>query len=100
MVGPTGALALVNKHEVIGFLAAAGTRDPDVLYAWKLALLAGSDRVRLAGTGLLVLGLAATATVTLAVIGVPAVLAGWWIRHRASRRVTVVEAGFAEFVGR
>ena len=97
---PTGPWAMVDRQDVIGFLAAAETRDPDVLYARKLVLLAGTDRLRRVGTGLLLLGGALTVTVVLAVVGVPAVLAGWWIRHRARRRVRVVEAGFAEFVRR
>lgn len=88
----------MTRQQAIGFLAAAGTRDPDVLYARKLILLAGAARGSGVGAALLVLGAVLTATATWPRTGIAIAVAGWLVRSRAVRRMAVVEAAFRDYL--
>lgn len=99
MDGPTNPFSIVEKETIIDMLEATGSRDPDVLYERKATLMSRARFPRVAGLFLMVFGVLASVTVVGTVIGIPMLLGGWWIRHRGSRNVRTIEAGFAEYFG-
>lgn len=88
----------VDRQDVIGTLKATGSRDPDVLYAQKKTLLQAVRFPKMAGTYLMIVGALCTALVLLAFIGIPLLIAGWWLRRRGVRNIETVEAAYSEFV--
>ena len=88
----------LDKHAVIGALTAIGSRDPDILHARKATLLAPFRIPRFVGVCLLVMGGLAMITRLTAVIGVPAILVGVWVLHRASTNIAAIEAGYLEYL--
>jgi hypothetical protein len=52
----------------------------------------------MAGTYIIVLGILCTVTILLAIIGIPLLFLGWWMRRRGSNNVAAVEAGFKEYL--
>jgi hypothetical protein len=99
---PDGAghpFAKLDKQSVIGTLKATGSRDPDVLYAQKQKLLTPGKHLRMLGMICIVIGVAFTVTVILAIAGIPSVIFGWWCWRFGTKNNAAVEAGFAEYVG-
>lgn len=88
----------LDTSQVIGYLKSAGSRDPDILHTQKAHLVSLAKFPKFVGTYLMVVGGLCTALVLLAVIGVPLLIFGWWIRSRGVKNVQVVEAGWAEFM--
>jgi len=98
---PAGApnpFTRLDKQSVVGTLKASGSRDPDVLHATKQQLLGPGKQLKLLGIICGVIGAFFTVTVVLAIIGIPAVLFGWWCWHFGSKNVAAVEAGYSEYV--
>jgi hypothetical protein len=98
-----GPFARIDREAVLGSLRAAGSRDPDLLHAQKLALLRTVRFPKLAGTSLIAVGALSGAglgalSARLAAVGIPVLLAGWWLRRRGARNVATVEATYAEFL--
>lgn len=90
-------LVTVDRQEVIGILKATNSRDPDVLHAAKTGLLAEVKFPKAVGVYLIVLGVMCTATILLSIIGIPMIIAGFWIRHRGVRNVRTVENAYADY---
>ena len=93
-----GPLTKLEKQEVIGMLKASGSRDKDVIATQKGQLLTLAKMPKWIGTVFMVGGGLASLTVILAVIGIPMVIFGWWIRRRGVSSVEAVEAGYAELL--
>jgi hypothetical protein len=87
----------ITRQQVIGALKATGSTDPDVLAAAKEEMLSSVKRPKLVALVGVVSGGAMTLTVLGAVIGIPLIIAGVWVWHRAGRNSRTVEAGFAEY---
>jgi hypothetical protein len=90
-------LLKLDRSKVLGYLKAAGSRDPDVLHSQKERLLVAAKFPKHVGLYLMVMGVLCTALILLAPIGIPLIVLGWWMRRRGKRNVELVEAGFAEF---
>jgi hypothetical protein len=91
--------AKLDKRTVTGILKATGSRDPDVLHAERNKLLSLPKIHKFMGIGLIAVGALMTLTIIGAVVGVPSVLAGWWLRRLAVRNLATIEAGYADYTG-
>jgi hypothetical protein len=89
----------LDKQQVIGYLKAAGSKDPDVLHTQKAHLVSLAKFPKLAGTYVMVVGGLCTILILLAFIGIPLLGFGWWMRSRGVKNLKAVEAGWAEYVG-
>lgn len=90
-------IAKIEKQQAIGALKATGSSDPDVLFARKEELLTDTRKLRLLGVFPIIVGVVATLTVVGAVVGIPAILFGLWVRRRIRHNVTTVDAAYAEY---
>lgn len=91
-----GPLTKLEKQEVIGLFKASGSSDKDVLQAQKIQLLTVAKLPKWVGTVFMVAGGLATVTIVMAVIGVPMLIFGWWIRRRGVSSIEAVESAYAE----
>lgn len=89
----------VDKQMVLGFLKSTGSRDPDVLHTQKASLLSAARFPKMVGIYLMVLGGLLTVLILTAIIGIPMIGFGWWLRLRGVRNVKVVEETYNEYVG-
>jgi len=89
----------LDKSQVIGYFKSAGSRDPDVLHTQKAHLVSLAKFPKFVGTYLMVVGGLCTALILLAIIGIPLLFFGWWMRKRGVQNIQVVESGWAEFLG-
>ena len=89
----------LDKSTVIGFLKSTGSRDPDVLYTQKRNLESAAKFPKYAGVYVMVLGALMTVLIITAVIGIPLLGLGWWMRRRGVRNIAAVEEGYEEYVG-
>ena len=88
----------ISKQSVITALRATGTRDPDLLERKRLELRSAARTSWFAGGAFLLIGTALCFLGPGMLAGLPVILAGAVIGHRAWRNVNAVEAGYAEFV--
>ena len=91
-------LLRIDRQGVIGHLKTAGTRDPDVLYAHKTTLLQAVRFPKTVGTYLMILGVLLTLTILGAFLGIPLLIAGWFVRRRGVKNIRTVEATYEEFL--
>ena len=90
--------AAIDSLGVMAALKAAGSYDPDVLYATKRRMLAPyRDLRRLAVLGIL-LGCALIFLVAMVVLGVLALVSSLVLWRFQARQVANVEAGYAQFL--
>ncbi|MGQ0721982.1 MAG: hypothetical protein ACT4PE_10475 [Candidatus Eiseniibacteriota bacterium] len=89
----------LDKAMVLGYLKSAGSSDPDVLHTQKKNLLSLAQFPKFVGTYLMVMGGLCTVMILTAVIGIPLLFFGWWMRKRGVANIKVVEAGWKEFSG-
>lgn len=89
----------VDRQMVMGFLKSTGSRDPDVLHAQKASLMSAARFPKMVGLYLMVLGGLLTVLILTAIIGVPMIALGWWLRGRGVKNVKVVEETYNEYVG-
>ncbi len=92
-------LLKLDRQMVLGFLKSTGSRDPDVLHTQKAALLSAARFPKVAGIYLMILGGLMTVLILTAVVGIPLLAIGWWLRGRGAKNVKVVEDTYAEYVG-
>jgi Family of unknown function (DUF5362) len=95
---PNAALSTASKPQVIGALKATGSTDPDVLFAAKQDLLDQYKPLKTMSWILIICGVLICLTLIGAIIGVPMILLGWWLRRKCNRNIATVEAGFAEYL--
>ena len=88
----------VDKQTVIGTLKATNSRDLDVLHATKRNLISNVSFPRLAGNWFMFLGALLSLTIIGLFIGIPFLLAGWWLRSRGTKNVKEVESAYSEYV--
>ncbi len=97
MIHPS-PLVKVTRQEVLGHLKAAGSMDPDVLHAQKATLMQAVKFPKMVGNYVILLGALLTITILGAFLGIPALVAGWFIRRRGVRNIHTVETTFEEFL--
>jgi Family of unknown function (DUF5362) len=93
----TMAVAKLERQQVIGALKATGSSDPDVLYARKEELLAPSRSMKLLGIVPIIVGIAMSLTIIGAVVGIPAILFGVFMRKRIGGNIHAAEAALSEY---
>ena len=89
----------LDTSQVIVYLESAGSKDPDILHMRKTSLLSLARFPKHTGTYVMVVGALCTALILLAVVGIPLIVLGWWMRRRGVMNVRAVERGWAEFMG-
>jgi len=89
----------LDKPTVIGYLKAAGSRDPDVLHTQKAQLVSLAKFPKLAGVYMMVMGGLLTLLIITSFIGIPLLILGWWTRRRGVNNLELVEAGYTDYVG-
>lgn len=87
----------LNRQQVIGALRATNSQDEDVLYAKKEELLAESRRMKLLGILPFIVGGAMSLTIVGALIGIPVILFGWYVRRTIKQNIQVVDSAYAEY---
>jgi hypothetical protein len=92
------AVAKLEKQQVIGALKATGSSDPDVLYARKEELLAESRKMKLLGIFPIIVGVAMSLTVIGAVVGIPVILFGLFVKKRIRTNIETAESALAEYL--
>lgn len=97
MNDPYNPYSALDKQRVIGTFRATGSHDPDVLDARKERLMSVVGFPKPAGTFLIGLGAVTSLTVIGAIVGIPMVVAGVWLRRRGVRNIASVQAGFEEY---
>ena len=91
-------IAQIEKQQVAGALKATGSSDPDILYARKEELLAETRRMKLLGVAPIIVGIAMCLTIIGAVVGLPAIFFGMWVRKRIKNNIRNVEEVYAEYI--
>ncbi|HEY8793685.1 MAG TPA: hypothetical protein VIM15_01985 [Gemmatimonadaceae bacterium] len=92
------SLADTSPQQVLGVLKAAGSTDPDVLFAAKEEFGSTFATQRFQGMGLLVVGALSSITIILAIIGVPVAVFGWWLWRKGVRNIATVEAAYSGYL--
>jgi hypothetical protein len=90
-----GPLTKLDKQEAIGMLKLA-KGDKDVMLTGKKQLITVASMPKWIGTAFMIIGGLATITVLLAVVGIPMLIFGWWIRRRGVSSIEAVESAYAE----
>lgn len=88
----------LDKQIVLGELKSAGSRDPDILHSKKAQIMTLAKFPKHAGVYVMVMGAGCTAMILLAVIGIPLLFLGWWMRRRGIQNVAVVEDAWNDFM--
>lgn len=94
----TPSFSLMTRQQVLGVLKSTGSTDADVLAAAKEDLLQPMKFLKFMGIWAYVTGGLATVLILTAIIGVPLLLFGWWVRRRAKRNIETIETTFAEYL--
>jgi hypothetical protein len=89
----------LDKQMVLGFLKSTGSRDPDVLHTQKASLMSAARFPKMVGIYLMVLGGLMTIMILTAIIGIPMIGLGWWLRGRGVKNVQIVEETYNEYLG-
>jgi hypothetical protein len=91
-------VAKIDKQQVIGALKATHSNDPDVLFARKEELLAETKRMKLLGIAPIIMGIVMTITIIGAIVGIPVMIFGFWVRGRLKSNIKVAEEAYTEYV--
>ncbi len=88
----------LDKSQVLGALRATGSTDPDILYARTEELLAETKSMRFLAFGGIGVGAVCTLTIFLAVLGIPLIVYGIWVKSNIKRNIGIAEAALAEYL--
>ena len=94
----TASFSLVTRQQVLGALKATGSKDPDVLYAAKQALLEPVKPLKFIGRWAYITGGLATLLILAAIIGISLIFFGWWARRRGIGNIATIESAFSEYL--
>jgi ABC-type Fe3+ transport system permease subunit len=94
----TPSFSLVHREQVIGALKATGSRDPDVLFAAKQALLEPVKPLKFIGIWAYVMGVILCILILTAILGIPLIFFGWWVRKRATQNINTIESAYTEYL--
>lgn len=88
----------LTKQQVTGQLKSTNSTDPDVLFAAKNALIEPVKPLKIMGLWAYVTGGLMTLTIFLAVMGIPLIIFGWWLRKRGKENLETIEAAYSDYV--
>ena len=88
----------LHESQVLGALKATGSTDRDVLFARKEELLRDSNRMRMLGIVPIVVGAVMTVSVIGAIVGLPMLAFGLWVRSRIRGNVRTAERGLERYL--
>jgi hypothetical protein len=88
----------LTPQQVLGTLKATGSTDPDVLAAAKAQLVQPMKFLKFMGIWAYLTGGLATILILTAVIGIPLLIFGWWVRRRGSDNIQTIETTFSEYL--
>ena len=97
-MNPNAALSTATKPQVIGALKAANSTDPDVLLHVKEDLLDQYRPLKIMSMVPIICGVLISLTVIGALIGVPLVILGIFLRRKCKRNMATVEGAYEEYL--
>lgn len=92
-------VAKIEKQQVIGALKATGSSDADVLFARKEEMLTESRKMKLLGIFPILVGVDMSLTIIGAVVGVPAISFGLWVKKRMKNNIRTADEAYQEYLG-
>ena len=98
-MNPNAALSTASKPQVIGALKAANSTDPDVLLHVKEDLLDQYRPLKMMSLVPIVCGVGISLTVIGAIIGIPLVVLGFFLRRKCKRNMATVDSAYDEYLG-
>ena len=94
----TPSFSLMSRQQVLGVLKATGSTDTDVLAAAKAELVQPMKFLKFMGLWAYVTGGLATILILTAIIGIPLLIFGWWVRRRAASNLATIDATYDEYL--
>ena len=95
MMDSLNRMVSLSETRLVEAFKSSASRGPDALLAQKETMLQGQVLHRWIGIGLIAAGVAISITIVGAVVGIPGVLAGVWLRRAATRNIATIEASYA-----
>ena len=95
---PNAALSTATTPQVIGALKATNSKDVDVLFAAKQDLLDQYRPLKMMSMIPIISGALISLTVIGAIIGVPLIALGIWLRRKCKRNMTTVESAYDQYL--
>lgn len=97
-MNPNAALSTATKPQVIGALKATNSTDPDVLLAAKEDLLDQYRPLKMMSMVPILCGGLISLTILGAVIGIPLIVLGFFLRRKCKRNMATVESAYDEYL--
>jgi len=97
-MNPNAALSTATRPQIIGALKAANSIDADVLLHVKEDLLDQYRPLKMMSLVPIICGVGISLTVIGAVIGIPLVVLGFFLRRKCKRNMATVESAYEEYL--
>jgi hypothetical protein len=97
-MNPNAALSTASKPQVIGALKAANSTDPDVLLHVKEDLLDQYRPLKMMSMVPIFCGVLISLTILGAVIGIPLIVLGFFLRRKCKGNMATVESAYDEYL--
>jgi hypothetical protein len=97
-MNPNAALSTATRPQIVGALKAANSTDPDVLLHVKEDLLDQYRPLKMMSLVPIVCGVLISLTIIGAIIGIPLVILGIFLRRKCSRNIATVESAYEEYL--
>ena len=95
---PNAALSTATRPQVIGALKATNSNDADVLFAAKQDLLDQYRPLKMMSMIPIICGALLSLTIIGAIVGIPLIALGIWLRRKCKRNMTTVESAYDEYL--
>lgn len=97
-MNPNAALSTASRPQVIGALKAANSTDPDVLLHVKEDLLDQYRPLKMMSMVPIICGVGISLTIIGALIGIPLIVLGFFLRRKCKRNMATVESAYDEYL--
>jgi hypothetical protein len=97
-MNPNAALSTATRSQIVGALKAASSTNPDVLLHVKEDLLDQYRPLKMMSVVPIFCGVLISLTVIGALIGVPLVILGIFLRRKCKRNMATVESAYEEYL--
>jgi len=97
-MNPNAALSTATKPQVIGALKAANSTDTDVLLHVKEDLLDQYRPLKMMSWVPIICGALISLTIIGAIIGIPLIILGIFLRRKCTRNIATVESAYDEYL--